>query len=249
MNGLDSPCDESCLISPISFFYNHLMYLYVFSPKVLHHYVGQSEDCDKFHNNSVHLSNTYPLQLIHKCRFAHYGVGIALGGGGDKHFKFANLLKKCGYDVCILMDSDIAEEEDKKQAIEEIGVRVFSWDTGNAVEEQVFSDATLECAERIIALAIENKGFDSIKSQLIRNIEKAESMFTFSDKTISFSPELDESVLLKVGKVSKDGGWFKRIDFGQALGEIVFQPGQLKENCGFNKTMISLEEWVRADAP
>ena len=44
-------------------------------------------------------------------RFAHFGVGMALGGGGNKFFNLARLLKTCGYDCCILMDSDIDNAE------------------------------------------------------------------------------------------------------------------------------------------
>ena len=50
-----------------------------------------------------------------KTRFAYHGVGTALGGGGGNHFLLAKLLKKCGYEVCILMDSDIPSEEKGKK--------------------------------------------------------------------------------------------------------------------------------------
>ena len=51
------------------------------------------------------------MYKMKKTRFAHYGIGTAYGGGGDKFFKLAKLLKNCGYDTCIFMDSDILDEE------------------------------------------------------------------------------------------------------------------------------------------
>ncbi len=199
---------------------------------------------------------------LYKCkkfRFAYNGVGTALGGGGNKFFKLAKLLKKCGYDVCILMDSDLPEEETQKSEMEALGIKVFSWETGNSIEEQIFHDSNPKCAEELIALAIENKGYDSVKARLINDIENAEAVFIFGDDSITFSKEVKEDVLISVGRVSKgkwnekkkrhDGGWYKRIDLGQAVGEIIFQSGRIKDGSKFMETMNALGKWVKANDP
>lgn len=190
-------------------------------------------------------------------RFAHYGVGTALGGGGDKFFKLAKLLKKCGYDVCILMDSDISNEEDQKREAEKLGVKVFSWKEGYAIEEQIFADATIECAERLISLGIENKGFESVRARLKNEVDNAESIFTFFDETVSLPDEIDVNTLVEIGKVSKgkwnkkkqsyEGGWYKRIDLGQAVGDIVFQNGQMTEGSYFIHVINCIKKWVITD--
>ncbi len=197
----------------------------------------------------------YHFYKNNQTRFAHYGVGMALGGGGDKSFKLAELLKKCGYDVCVLMDSDVADEEQDKHDMEAKGVKVFSWEDGNAIEEQIFKDASRECAEELLSIAIENKGFDSIKDRLRNEIANADSIFAFGDDTITFSVEVDSTILLSVGKISKgkwnkkkgafEGGWYKRIDYGQAVGNVVFVDGHMKPNCYFLRIMNELEKWVQ----
>ena len=199
----------------------------------------------------------YHFYKNNQTRFAHYGVGTALGGGGDKSFKLARLLKKCGYDVCVLMDSDKSEEEQDKHEIESEGVRVFSWENGNAIEEQIFKDASNECVDKLLSIAIENKGIDSVKNRLGNEIVNADSIFTFGDDSITVSSEVDPTILKSIGKVAKgkinqkkgifESGWYKRIDYGQAVGNVVFEDNNMKTDCYFLRVMNDLEKWVLDD--
>lgn len=199
----------------------------------------------------------YHFYKNNQTRFAHYGVGTALGGGGDKSFKLARLLKKCGYDVCVLMDSDKSEEEQDKHEIESEGVRVFSWENGNAIEEQIFKDASNECVDKLLSIAIENKGIDSVKNRLRNEIVNADSIFTFGDDSITVSSEVEPTILKSIGKVAKgkinqkkgifEGGWYKRIDYGQAVGNVVFEDNNMKTDCYFLRVMNDLEKWVLDD--
>ena len=179
-----------------------------------------------------------------KSRFAYHGVGIALGGGGDKFFKLAKLLKKCGYDVCILMDSDISKEEQEKQEVETFGIKVFSWEEGNAIEEQIFLDATINCVMDLINLGIENKGFSSVKAQLLNGVKNVNTIFTFGKDTITIQGRMDSKSRLDIGKVAKGNSWYKRIDLGQIFGNTVFRNGRMTEGCHFLKVMDELKKWV-----
>ena len=107
----------------------------------------------------------YPLRETDS-RLAFYGVGIALGGGGNNFFELAKLLKECGYDTCILMDSDIASEEKQKIEAMSLGIPVFSWEAGYAIEEQLFKDASVSCAED---LTHTNAGVSVLTQRLTRN--------------------------------------------------------------------------------
>ena len=101
-----------------------------------------------------------------KSRFAHYGVGMIPGGGGDNFFQLAKVLHECGYDVSILMDSDIPEEETQKQEMRSLHIPVFDWEQGYAIEEQIFKDVSLECIDALVAIAIEEKSFEHVVSKL-----------------------------------------------------------------------------------
>ena len=180
-------------------------------------------------------------------RFAHYGVGTAYGGGGDKFFKLSKLLKKCGYDVSVFMDSDIESEEIDKRNVEALGINVFSWEPGLSIEEQIFHDSSIYTAERLIKIAIEEKTLNHV-------ITKINDAF-YGDKPIYYIENNDEvklhddisiADLTKIGSIAKDKkcGWYKRIDLGQRVGELVFDDFEELSECGFKHTIKELQNWV-----
>lgn len=195
------------------------------------------------------------LAREYSCRMAYYGVGAALGGGGNKFFKLAKLLYSCGYDVCILMDSDVAAEEEEKDLMEKKGIKVFSWEEGNAIEEQIFNDASLESIELLLAIAVENKDFGSIKSRLVNEIDDIENLLSFEHDQIRIREdfEAEEEIYKCIGTVAKgkrkkgvlEGGWYKRIDLGQEVGDVLFaSEDAVEDGAYFTEVMTSLREWI-----
>lgn len=190
--------------------------------------------------------------------FAHFGVGSALGGGGNKFFSLARLLKTCGYDCCILMDSDIENEEAEKEEVEKLGIQVFSWEKGNAIEEQLFQDASIQCAEQLIACAVDVKGIQSVEAHLNNEFKDEAKAYRIEGDTVILSgndeDEVSADTLRRIGKVAKgkhnkknqvEGAWFKRIDLGQNVGDIVFSSGdQLKEGSYFSEIIRDILKWV-----
>ena len=191
-------------------------------------------------------------------RFAHFGVGTALGGGGDKFFSLARLLKTCGYDCCILMDSDIDKEEAEKEEVEKLGIKVFSWEKGNAIEEQLFQDVSKQCAEQLIAYAVETRGIQSVVALLNNEfkdeakeyrVEDGAIVLTGNDNAIASRTTLHRIGTVAKGKLNKkkelEGAWFKRIDLGQGVGNIIFSSDeQLNEGSYFEKIVKEILKWV-----
>lgn len=195
-------------------------------------------------------------------RFAHFGVGMALGGGGNKFFNLARLLKTCGYDCCILMDSDIENEEAEKDVMEKLGIKVFSWDKGNAIEEQIFQDATIQCAEQLIAYAVELKGIQSVEALLNNEFSGEPKEYKVDNGAIVLcgndKGEVSIEFLRRIGKVAKgkfnkkkndyEGCWFKRIDRGQEIGRILFSSKeQIYAGSTFRKIMSGMLKWVNSN--
>lgn len=191
-------------------------------------------------------------------RFAHYGVGTALGGGGNKFFSLARLLKSCGYDCCILMDSDIDSEEAEKEEIEKNGIKVFSWEKGNAIEEQIFKDASVQCAEQLIAYAVQIKDIQSVETHLNNEFRDETKEYRVEEGSVILcgndKGEVSRDVLRRIGKVAKgklnkkkqlEGAWFKRIDLGQDVGDIVFSSeDQIVEESNFKEVIRGILKWV-----
>lgn len=182
------------------------------------------------------------LYATQNYRMAHKGISMADGGGGSI-FKCAGVLLKCGYDICLLMDSDLPEEEKEKQKLRTEGISVFDWDKLNALEEQVFFDIPTEAAVKLLNLAREKKSTASICDRL----KKVDIICSISDdEKISFS-KLDNETKKKIGTVAKSSGseWYKRIDLGEKLGDIVFEYwDEVDDACELKKTVNELATWV-----
>lgn len=182
------------------------------------------------------------LYKTQKYRMAYKGIGTA-DGHGETTFKCAQTLHQCGYEVCILMDSDKNSEDKTKNDLRDIGISVFDWDSPNALEEQVFSDIPTEAAIKLLNLAKEKTSTTSICDKL-----KNEGILCSvnDDDEISFS-KLEAEEQIKIGTVAKQkkSEWYKRIDLGEKLGDIVFEFWDaININSKLKKTVNELSTWV-----
>lgn len=192
-------------------------------------------------------------------RFAHYGVGIILGGGGNKFFTLAKFLKDCGYNCCILMDSDIETEEIQKTKARNNGISVFDWEQGYAIEEQIFKDVSLQCANQLLSHAIEIKGLQNVKDHLDEEFKDEEKEYIVKDDSIVLccndKGDVSSDFLRRVGKVAKgkfnkrknktEGAWFKRIDIGEEIGDIIFSSKEyIRSESYFENIINAILNWV-----
>ncbi len=141
------------------------------------------------------------------------------------------------------MDSDLSNEESEKEKLRTKGTSVFDWDSPNALEEQVFFDIPKESAEKLINLAKEKTSAASICDKL-KNAGVICSVN--DDEEISIS-DMDDETKRKIGTVAKQkkSEWYKRIDLGEKLGDIVFECwDELDCNSMIKKTVNELSVWV-----
>ncbi len=175
-------------------------------------------------------------------RIAHHGIGVA-DGGGQNIFKCAKILQDCGYDICLLMDSDLSDEENDKKELRDNGISIFDWEQGNALEEQAFYDATMTAVDSLINIAVEEKGEESIKPKL-SNIGITYSISV--DKLVI--PPIDAETRKKIGTIAKNkkSEWFKRIDLGEKLGNVMFSEWEhISDESRFKFIVKALTEWIK----
>lgn len=172
-------------------------------------------------------------------RMAFKGVGTA-DGGGSSIFTCTKVLRSCGYDVCLLMDSDLPEEEDQKTDLLWDGVTVFDWDTPNALEEQLFFDVPTDVATTMLNIAVNERGIDSVKTHLAtRHIA-----FEVDGDRIKLSSMIPADQKI-IGTIAKQKSWFKRIDLGEMLGNVVFENWECVKSDAKLKTVVdALARWV-----
>ena len=172
-------------------------------------------------------------------RMAYKGVGTA-DGGGDTIFTCANTLRSCGYEVCLLLDADLPKDEAKKSALRQSGTAVFDWDKPNALEEQIFSDIPSDIATKLISIVVNERGLESVKSCLTVGGIPFEPV----DGEIRF-PDLDRTTKKQIGTIAKQKSWYKRIDLGELLCNVVFDSWEsIEENAKLKTVVGALSKWV-----
>ena len=175
-------------------------------------------------------------------RMAHKGVGTADGNGSDI-FKCADILRDCGYDICILMDSDKDSEDAEKERMRSDGIPVFDWDRPNAFEEQCFTEITLDAIHAEIRIAIDEKSADSVAAKLTN----AGLQFVRDGDSITF-PSLSTEQRKMLGKIAKNCSWYKRIGLGEQFGNIVMScMDSFGDKSVIKRNVNGLAEWVIND--
>ena len=137
-------------------------------------------------------------------------LGISLvDGKGDSFVQYSKLLKSAGYDTCVFCDSDKELINIQKSNLLDAGIKVIDCDEGNSIEKQIFNDATWETINALVDYAISLRGEESILNQL----------------SLKSKEELKDSKNTRVllGQKSNKKVWFKRIEYGQRVGEIFLE--------------------------
>lgn len=179
-------------------------------------------------------------------RLAYHSVTAIPGGGGDNFFQLALLLHKCGYDVAILMDSDIPEEDVQKQHMREIGIPVFDWEPGFAIEQQIFKNVSLECVDDLLAIAIEEHSFDKIFSNFNSFFKPDELPCCVENEIITVKKNISIEERVNIGTIAKNkkSEWYKNTSKGEMIGKRIFQEFDDMAECFFKAQMIALQKWV-----
>ena len=182
------------------------------------------------------------LASTNNFRMAFKGVSTA-DGHGETTFQCANILRSCGYDICILMDSDKDSEDSEKQKVRNDGVSVFDWDKPNALEEQCFLELPLSAIQEAIRIAVDEYGCTSVSGRL-----SADGIPFVEDNGIITISSLTEDQRKTLGKASKKKGWYKRIGLGEQFGRIVLNNlDTMAPESTIRKVITGLTEWVLKD--
>lgn len=169
--------------------------------------------------------------------------------GGSASPEYAVNLSKLGYCVAYFGDSDRdlnpSAEEMKAAGVE----KVFLWEGKLEIERRLCTDLPLEGLKQFVILAIELQGSEESVWDKIHAALKASSVTIEKIKDIDVLLEKIEEQKLRecIGKAADDKhesrGWFKRMDKGKILGELVAQYLDQMQTTPTAKTLHELEKW------
>jgi len=146
-----------------------------------------------------------------KSSFAISGVGI-VDGSGSNFIQYCEKFKDAGFEVSSFCDSDDNSINFKKVNLNDNGINVIDCKNDYSIEQQIFEDLPWDAVKEIIEYAFNEKGSKSVK----------DSLESKSSNTLPKDWDKIESSGIRevLGVVSKENGWFKRIDHGEFLGKI-----------------------------
>jgi len=159
-------------------------------------------------------------------------------GEGSSLAEYAIKLKNLEKTVCVFCDSDDTNLELSKSQLEELGIEIFDWDEGNAIEQQVFHDLPWDGIKKLIDYVMKEKNIH--ENQLIQSIKsKYEDSFPDDFKN-SDTPKMRQAI----GEVAKNNRWFKRIDHGEFLGVTIFECFEELNSEKIKLQLEKLSKWI-----
>jgi putative ATP-dependent endonuclease of the OLD family len=186
--------------------------------------------------------DNYWSETLRKETLAFHGV-VLVDGNGDEAPSYAKKFSELGYATALFADSDVELNPDTDQ-LRKMGVNVVQWDERCSTEERIFNDFPWNCVLEVFKRMnnSETVNFQSIIDSIRHDLPDA---FIISDDPVEWIDSKD--LRAAIGKASKRNGWFKRIDFGEKLTNLLIKHLDTIPQSDFYMKLASIREWIDSD--
>ncbi len=167
---------------------------------------------------------------------------VATNGTGSSFAEYSKAFKDLGFETLTFCDSDRTCNPTKDE-LTSSGVCLCDCDEGNCIERQVFKDVPFETIKDIVEYIV-NEKYDSDESSFLTSAKSKNTIFP--DNWKDNDNELVRQTITEVSLISdKDKAWFKRINRGEELGNIIFKNYEHldSESC-LKKQLNKIMEWI-----
>jgi len=162
-------------------------------------------------------------------------------GGGHSFSERAIKLKELGLTACVFCDSDDDSSlSPTKDDLRTVDIKIFDCEDSYSIEQQIFKDLPWDGVKKLLDYVIKNKNIS--EEQLKASIKSKYDNGFPDDFRNTDTPQMRDAM----GKASltKDKEWFKRIDHGEFLGEIIFSYFDQLNNKRLKTQLENLLGWV-----
>jgi hypothetical protein len=167
------------------------------------------------------------------------GISIANGGGIPQAASRATAYAKLGYRTILFMDDDRPLTDAEREPVEEAGAIVISWGAGHATEQALFHG--LSWPSVLLMLNIAAEIWDTAHLETcVRAVSNGDHSFD-ACRAQDLPGHRDILAL-----AAKQHGWFKRIDFGERVGQEVIGPGRANATAGLQAIITEIYERTRS---
>ncbi len=161
-------------------------------------------------------------------------------GGGNEFYKMAKSFSECGFDVAVFCDSDLEEKlADDKAEVVALNIPIVQCEIGFALEQQIFNHLPWDGVLELLKWAEENndKSIFPISGTRLSSIDE-----------IAKLPEKDrKNAREKIGAAakSKQQAWYKNINGGETLGEVILRNfDNMSDDNPLKKEISALLKWI-----
>ncbi|WP_349536466.1 ATP-dependent nuclease [Rhodococcus rhodochrous] len=177
-----------------------------------------------------HLENADPSRM---------SVVAPVDAGGDsKMVEPALAFYNLGYTVGVFCDFDRPKTD--LSPLDDTGITLLRCDQGNAIEQQMLGTLTAAGIRVAIDHAIDEVGADKVLSSLKTGGIPHEVSMAFANKQDVDNPEQYRTqIAIAAGK----GEWFKRLDRGETMAEIVLDPSLTEMTPELKAFLDKLRNW------
>lgn len=200
--------------------------------------------CLRALDDHMFTKGSSPVWSIHTAYYDANGIG--------KVKETALKLKDLGYDVAVFCDNDAPEHFSSTDIteLETQQIKVFCWDNGNSIEQQLFIDLAWKDMSKLLDIIAEEPDSKD-KEALIQSVKTIKN--DVSDEctewldTTELRTALGEAAKGKMpsGKTENKAAWFKRIGLAEAVFNYII-PKLAHDKIMFKK-LDALWQWVQGE--
>lgn len=154
---------------------------------------------------------------------AAIGAVLVDGRGGAQATQRAQHFQQLGYPTCMLVDNDDRNVDQCVNEAKVLGVSVYRWAFGNALEDEVIQTLSIGGLQAVVALAVDIKGEQSIQATVGDRLGgitlSGTDVVAWQQQAGVEIAELRTAIAAAATK--KDKSWFKREDHGEDLAGVV----------------------------
>ena len=165
-----------------------------------------------------------------------------IDGTGNTLLERVNAIRDSGIKTALLCDSDVDVINAQKEALEAKGIEIFDCENINCLEQQVFNDLPWTAINELLVyvLATHYNGNELSLEESVKSKYLAGQVFPIDWRNT-------DTILIRkaLGLAAGKREWFKRIDYGETLGKIIFKYfDTMADELHLKKVFTELSNWI-----
>lgn len=175
-------------------------------------------------------------------------LGVALAdGNGAQAPEMAIALANLGYPTALFMDSDVPLAPATAAALLAAVVHVYEYGSMLNTEQAIFTAASNQRVQELLAIARENHGEESVNGALFPRIGLTHLTVREHFQNWELNCALNATQLRAVvAEVAKNKKWFKEQRYGRQIGPIVWSIMGENNPAPLTRVLLHLEAWAYA---